>query len=72
MLNKQTKYIIYTAKECPKCEIQKEKWIVEGVTFEERDASRLKNPSDAIDTEALIESAMTNEQLPVIILRGNL
>lgn len=69
MLKKEIKYIIYTSSECPKCTEQKKKWDAEDILYEERDASRLKNPTDNIDTEALIEAAMNNEVLPVIIRR---
>lgn len=65
-------FIIYTAPDCPKCQSQKIAWVTEGISFEERDSSRLKNPSDAIDTEGLINAAMQNEVLPVIVERGNL
>lgn len=60
-------YIIYTNSNCPKCLIQKERWDEEGILYVERDASRLKNPSDDIDKDALVESAFQNESLPVII-----
>lgn len=63
---------IYTAENCPKCLIQKEKWNEKGIKYEERDASRLKNPIDNIDKEALVESAMTNDVLPVIVEMDNI
>lgn len=65
-------YIIYTSPECPKCVDQKAKWDAEGVSYEERNSSRLKNPSDAIDTEGLINAAMQNETLPVIVELGDI
>lgn len=63
---------IYTAENCPKCLIQKEKWNEKGIKYEERDASRLKFPTDKVDQEALIEAAFQNEVLPVIVEMDNI
>ena len=39
---------IYTAENCPKCEILKKKYKGEGVQFVERNADRIKQPDDEI------------------------
>ena len=57
--------IIYTSDSCPKCTILKARYAQDGIPFEERDASRMKNPEDKIDQEALIQAAFQNEELPV-------
>lgn len=62
-----TQFIIYTAPGCPKCEAQKKQWDDEGISYKERDASRLKNPSDAIDKEGLVVAAIQNEKLPIVV-----
>ena len=56
---------IYTAEDCPKCEILKKKYKVEGVRFVERNADRIKQPEDEIDREALVQASMQNMELPV-------
>jgi len=56
---------IYTALDCPKCEILKKKYRAEGVTFVERAADRIKQPEDEADQEALIQASMQNMELPV-------
>ncbi|MCP5005699.1 MAG: hypothetical protein GY941_17450 [Planctomycetes bacterium] len=61
---------IYTAVDCPKCETLKEKYKTEGVEFVERDAERLKKPSDdrdEVDVEAFVQLSMQNMVLPVEI-----
>ncbi|MDR4505349.1 MAG: hypothetical protein MRK01_11250 [Candidatus Scalindua sp.] len=61
---------IYTAVDCPKCETLKEKYRTEGVEYVERDAERLKKPSDdrdEIDVEAFVQLSMQNMVLPVEI-----
>ncbi len=61
---------IYTAEDCPKCETLKEKYKNEGVEYVERDAERLKRPSDDrddIDVEAFVQLSMQNMVLPVEI-----
>ena len=56
---------IYTAEDCPKCEILKKKYKGEGVRFVERNADRIKQPEDEIDREALVQASMQNMELPV-------
>ncbi|HHT9145350.1 MAG: hypothetical protein Q7J76_11420 [Candidatus Brocadiaceae bacterium] len=56
---------MYTAENCPKCEILKKKYTVEGVRFVERNADRIKQPEDEIDREALVQASMQNMELPV-------
>ncbi len=56
---------IYTSENCPKCEILKKKYKVEGVQFVERNADRIKQPDDEIDREALVQASMQNMELPV-------
>ena len=56
---------IYTATDCPKCENIKKKYRVEGVSFVERNADRIKQPEDEIDQEALVQASMQNMELPV-------
>jgi glutaredoxin len=56
---------IYTAENCPKCEILKKKYRAEGVRFAERNADRIKQPEDEIDREALVQASMQNMELPV-------
>ena len=61
---------IYTAVDCPKCETLKEKYKAQGVEYVERDADRLKKPSDdrdAIDVDAFVQLSMQNMVLPVEI-----
>ena len=58
---------IYTAENCPKCEILKKKYRAEGVLFAERNADRIKQPEDEIDREALVQASMQNMELPVEI-----
>jgi glutaredoxin len=61
---------IYTAEDCPKCETLKEKYRADGVEYVERDAGRLKKPSDdrdEIDIEAFVQLSMQNMVLPVEI-----
>ena len=41
---------IYTAEDCPKCETLKKKYKTEGVRFVERNANRIKQPEDEIET----------------------
>lgn len=56
---------IYTAEDCPKCEVLKKRYKTEGVRFEERSANRIKQPEDEIDREALVQASMQNMELPV-------
>ncbi|GJQ59608.1 MAG: hypothetical protein D8M57_10165 [Candidatus Scalindua sp. AMX11] len=61
---------IYTAVDCPKCETLKERYKTEGVEYVERDADRLKKPSDdrdQIDIDAFVQLSMQNMVLPVEI-----
>lgn len=71
---KNMKYI-YTTENCSKCELQKTEWNKKFVRYEERNASRIKNPEDEIDQEALIRASLQNMNLPVIVEldnRGNI
>ncbi len=56
---------IYTAEDCPKCELLKKKYKTEGVQFVERSEKRIKQPEDEIDQEALVQASMQNMELPV-------
>lgn len=56
---------LYTAENCPKCEILKKKYRTEGIRFVERNADRIKQPEDEIDQEALVQASMQNMELPV-------
>ncbi|OOP57558.1 MAG: hypothetical protein AYP45_02600 [Candidatus Brocadia carolinensis] len=56
---------LYTAENCPKCEILKKKYRAEGIRFVERNANRIKQPEDEIDQEALVQASMQNMELPV-------
>ncbi len=61
---------IYTASECPKCDALKESYKTQSIEYVERDAERLKNPSqdrDNIDIEAFVQLSMQNMVLPVEI-----
>ena len=56
---------IFTDSNCPKCVTLKARYKSQNIPFEERQASRLKNPEDKIDQEGLIQAALQNEELPV-------
>ena len=58
---------LYSMENCPNCEKKKKELIVNNITFEERDASRIKAPQDAIDQEALVQASCQNMTMPVVI-----
>ena len=58
---------IFTAENCPKCDVLKIQLKEGDDAYIERSADRLKNPEDAIDIEALIVASMQNMTLPVIV-----
>lgn len=61
---------IYTAPDCPKCETLKESYKAQNIEYVERDADRLKKPTDDkddIDVEAFVQLSMQNMILPVEI-----
>ena len=59
---------IYTSENCPKCDALKRQLKERGNNmYIERPADRLKNPQDEIDQMALVESAMGNMELPVMV-----
>jgi len=58
---------LFTAENCPKCEVLKKQLKEKGTPYTERSAERLKSPEDEIDKEALIEGSMGNMELPILV-----
>lgn len=58
---------IYTDNNCPKCVTLKAIYKSKGITYEERDAERVKTPQDDTDREALIEGSLNNMELPIVV-----
>lgn len=61
---------IYTAPDCPRCVTRKEELKANGIEYVEREGSRLKklvDDHDDIDKDALVQLAMQNQILPVVV-----
>lgn len=63
---------IYTAPDCPRCVTRKNELKANGKEYTERDADRLKKPTDDqddIDKDAFVQLSMNNMILPVEVER---